>query len=169
MSPNDSFHCRVCDGRHPGPPLAFELAAPDLWNPETAKDPFNELDGEICLIKGRGFFVRGLIEIPIIGETEPFAWNTWVSLSKGDFVRVLDLWDEPGRVDEQPYAGSLANDLPCQSSPTLGLEVLLHSRPVGARPLIELKSSASPLAVEQRNGISVARVQGIASSLSHLS
>ncbi len=43
----------------------------------------------------------------------------------------------------------------------------VHSQPVGVRPTVELEHTDHPLAVEQCEGITVARVQAIAEQLLH--
>jgi len=89
--------------------MAFGLAAPDYWSDDLTADPLNVLDPEICIINGQGFFVRGLIEIPVTDHDDTFAWNVWVSLSKDNFFRAVELWDRPGRETEPPYFGWLSN------------------------------------------------------------
>jgi hypothetical protein len=42
------------------------------------------------------------------------------------------------------------------------LKTNVHTREVGVRPLVELEPTDHPLAVEQRDGIAMARVQEIA-------
>lgn len=43
----------------------------------------------------------------------------------------------------------------------------MHTQPVGLRPLVELQPTDHPLAVEQLEGMTVARVQEIAELLLH--
>jgi hypothetical protein len=49
----------------------------------------------------------------------------------------------------------------------LNLKTRVHTRPVGLRPFIELEPTEHPLAVEQQNGITLARVKEIIEGLSH--
>jgi hypothetical protein len=51
------------------------------------------------------------------------------------------------------------------SPSTLNLKTNVHTQPVGLRPLVELEPTDHPLAVEQRDGITVARVQEFAERL----
>ena len=51
--------------------------------------------------------------------------------------------------------------------PALNLKINLQSKNVNWRPHITLEPSDHPLAVEQRNGISFARVQEIAAQIEH--
>jgi hypothetical protein len=70
------------------------------------------------------------------------------------------------RENETPYFGWLSTALPCYPD-TLNLKTHVPSCPVGLRPLIEPESTEHPLAVEQRNGITMARVQEIAECVLH--
>jgi len=102
------------------------------------------------------YFVLGRIEIPVVGCDEQFVWLAWISLSQKNFSRTCELWDKAGRENEAPYFGWLSSALPYEPS-TLNLKVNLHTRPVGERPFIELEPTDHPLAVEQRDGITLAR------------
>jgi hypothetical protein len=132
-----------------------------------ADDPDCGLSSDQCVIQGQAFFVRGLIEIPVTDLDEVFSWGVWVSLSHEKFARAAELWETPGRESEPPYFGWLSTDLPIYSPSTINLKTNLHTRPVGQRPLIELEPTDHPLAVEQRSGITMARVQQIAEALLH--
>lgn len=167
MTLDESFVCGTCNERHPGPPLAFGWDAPAYWSDELSAEPLNVLEQEVCIIKDQGFFVRGLIELPILGSDRLFTWNTWVSLSKDNFFRTVELWDQPGRESQPPYFGWLSTQIPAYPVPTLNLKTNLHTRPLGQRPSIELEPTDHPLAVEQRHGISEGRVQEIAGALMH--
>ena len=48
---------------------------------------------------------------------------------------------------------------------TTRLATNLHTQPVGTRPFIEVEPTDHPLAVEQREGITMARVRGFAAIL----
>lgn len=63
--------------------------------------------------------------------------------------------------------GWLSTALPIYPLETLSLPTLVHTRPVGLRPLVELEPSDHPLAIEQRNGITRARVQELAEAILH--
>ena len=167
MSADTEFDCGTCAQRHPGPPLGYGLAAPAYWVPELAAGELNVLEQEICVIKDVGFFVHGLVEIPIRDSDDTFTWGVWVSLSKDNFFRATERWDTPGRESEPPYFGWLSSEIGVYPEPTLNLKTNLHTRPVGQRPLIELEPTGHPLAVEQREGITMARVREIAQSTIH--
>ncbi|WTS99666.1 DUF2199 domain-containing protein [Streptomyces sp. NBC_00090] len=120
-----------------------------------------------CVIKAQHYFVKGLIEIPVIGSDEVFSWGVWVSLSRENFSRAADLWDKPGRESEKPYVGWLTTELATYAPSTINLKTNVHTRPIGERPLIELEPTDHLLAVEQRAGITRDRVREIAETVLH--
>jgi hypothetical protein len=125
-----------------------------------------ELAEETCVLDGQHFFVRAQLSLPIQGSDEVFAWTVWVTQSEASFRRIVERWHEPDRVNDPPTFGYLSAILPYQPS-TLNLNARLHQRAVGLRPLVELEPTDHPLAVEQREGITWARVQALAEDLLH--
>jgi hypothetical protein len=105
--------------------------------------------------------------LPVVDAEDEFEWGVWVSLSEASYARMTELWTNPRRVDEPSYFGWLSTVLPLYEPTTLNLATRVHSQPVGTRPTVELEPTDHPLAVEQRTGITVARVQEIAERLLH--
>lgn len=161
------FQCSGCGEWHPELPFSYHSQAPAPWVSELAEEEMSELGEEQCVIRNEHFFVRGLIRIPIVDADQDFEWGVWTSLSRENFVRMSDLWHKPGRETEPPYFGWLSTALPIYEPPTLLLKTAVHTRPVGLRPLVELKPSDHPLATEQRTGITLARVRDLAERLLH--
>ncbi|CAG6397899.1 DUF2199 domain-containing protein [Streptomyces cocklensis] len=147
--------------------MGYSTMAPDVWEPRFENDPDSMLSSDQCVIRGQHFFIRGLIEIPVIGSEDVFSWGVWVSLSKDNFARALEVWNTEGRETEKPYFGWLSTELALYSESTTDLKTNAHTRPVGSRPFIELEPTDHPLAVEQRNGITHARVREIATAVLH--
>jgi hypothetical protein len=167
MSEDPGFTCSCCGQHHGELPLSFTAPAPDYWTSDLHDDPDSELSSDQCVIKKRVFFVRGLIEIPVIDTGEVFTRGVWVSLNEKNFIRASQLWHVSGRESEPPYFGWLSTELPLYSPTTIELKTNLHTRPVGERPAVELEPTAHPLAVEQRNGNTHARDQEISQTLLH--
>ncbi|MCF2530625.1 DUF2199 domain-containing protein [Yinghuangia sp. KLBMP8922] len=142
--------------------MSYGADAPAPWRPRHARGRKSELGTDLCVIKGRHFFIRGLVEIPVLGTDESFSWGVWASLSRTNFVRAQELWDDPDRTEEPPYFGWLCTALPGYRPGTLHLKTNVHTRAVGQRPFIELEPTDHPLAVEQREGITMDRVREIA-------
>lgn len=125
------------------------------------------LSSDQCVIQAQHYFVKGLIEIPVVGSNEKFSWAVWVSLSRDNFSRAADLWDSPQRGDEEPYFGWLSTDLGVYSPSTVNLKTRVHTRQVGQRPFVELEPTDHPLAVEQHTGITMERIREIAETVLH--
>lgn len=136
------------------------------WREELADDPRSMLSDEQCIIMAEHFFVRARIVIPVLDAGAEFDRGVWVSLSRANFERALDLWMTEGRESEPPYFGWLSTALPYEQT-TAGLKTHVHTQPVGKRPLVEVEHTNHPLAVEQHHGITLARVQEIAERVLH--
>ncbi|GAA4031128.1 DUF2199 domain-containing protein [Streptomyces plumbiresistens] len=167
MTSDLEFTCACCGAHHPELPMNYTAEAPAVWDPAFADADDCLLSTDQCVVRGQHYFVKGLIEIPVIGSDEVFSWGVWVSLSRESFSRASDLWDRPGREAEKPYFGWLTTDLPVYPTTTLNLKTRVHTRPVGERPFIELEPTDHPLAIEQHTGISLERVREIASAVLH--
>ncbi|CAO0829909.1 hypothetical protein SMICM17S_07400 [Streptomyces microflavus] len=108
---------------------ASSTISPDVWDPTA-------IEQHGIVIKGQHFFIRGLIEIPVIGGEDVFSWGVWVSLSKENFAGALDVWNTEGREAEKPSFGWLSTELALYSESTTDLKTNAHARPVGKRPFI---------------------------------
>jgi len=172
----EGYVCSICGQYHQGLPLKYGNPAPALFYtiPEKERGKRVLISSDQCEIRGKklfdekAFFIAGNIDIPIIGTEDKFQWTVWVSLSKKNYQRAIELWNQAGREKEPPYFGWLSTLLPLSLYPdTLNLKTNLHTQPVGIRPFIELEPTDHPLSVEQRNGISWERVQEIAELVLH--
>jgi hypothetical protein len=162
------YTCHSCGTYHAELPLGYGAPEPDSWHsiPEQERDSRCALTDSTCVIDDELFLLRGNVEIPIHGQDTCFWWGVWVSLSRTEFERIVRLWDDPSRANEPPYFGKLATRLPGYPE-TLNLHVNLHTAEAGTRPYVELEPTDHPLAVEQRSGVTMARVQQIAESYLH--
>lgn len=167
MTSDIGFTCTCCGAHHLELSMNYTAEAPAVWAPSFADADDCLLSSDQCVVGGQLYFVKGMIEIPVIGSDEVFSWGVWVSLSRENFSRAADLWDTPGREAEEPYFGWLTTDLPVYPTATLNLKTHVHTRPVGERPFIELEPTDHPLAVEQRTGITLDRVREIAAAILH--
>jgi hypothetical protein len=158
--------CRCCSKEFNPLPLSFAPIAPDPWFaiPELERDRRAVLGSDQCIIDDKHFFIRGCLETPILDCKDPFVWGIWVSLSEASFARIGELWETEIRDNEPPFFGWLCNELSVYPS-TFGLKTKVHLRNKGVRPFVELEPTDHPLAVEQRKGIRLQRVEEIASVL----
>lgn len=159
------FTCAVCEVEHEGlPDLAF--AAPLYYDavPESERGPRVTLTTDFCQVHD-DFFIRGSLEIPILGRDETFSYGVWLSVSERNFNR----YRESFQLDHPPpdrYVGWISNRLAGYPD-TLKLKAAAHVRPHKQRPLIELEPTDHPLAVLQREGISFESVVEICSTALH--
>jgi hypothetical protein len=162
------WKCNLCDEWHTHLPFAYGPNFPDLYFdiPEGERDERVKGDKDFCVIDGEHYFVRGRLEIPVIDSDQVFAWDVWVSQSEANFKRTIELMDAEGRESEEPYFGWLSNNLHLYPD-TTNLKTNVHTQPVGTVPTIELEPTDHPLAVEQREGITLERVKEIAALILH--
>src|SRR5580704_15984463 len=161
------FGCSVC-GEHHVLSLSYSVKAPLAVGAIAVE----ELDQRVvitpdqCVVDGKDFYLRGRILVPVIGLEEPFVWGVWVEVSPKNFLRTNDLWTTEGRENEPPFPGWLNTELPLFGN-TINLEVSVQTQRVGRRPQFTVVDESHPLAIEQRNGITVERVEEIAEMMVH--
>jgi len=146
----------------------FGANAPSYYYsiPEPEREGRCRLTSETCVVDNEFFFVRGCIEIPVLGAAEPYIWGAWVSLSSKSFDEFISTTDKPGRAGFGPHFGWLSTEFRVYPS-TRGLKTHVHIREPELRPLIELEPMDHPLAIEQRMGITVERVGEIYAAYMH--
>lgn len=137
-----AWTCRCCGKQFNTILLDMAFKAPDHWfqKREEERERIGKLGDDICIIE-QDIFIRGVIEIPIIGVDDHFRWGTWVSVSEESFKRVIELWRAPVVEGESPKFGWLCSKLSLYPD-TLHLKTNLHLR--GKRPLIELEPIDPP-------------------------
>jgi hypothetical protein len=152
-------------GTHKGMP-SFGAVAPLSYYaiPEAERASRCELESDDCVIDSAFFFVRGCLEIPVRGADEPLVWGVWVSLSEQSFIAWLKVFEEQLRSHVGPFFGWL-NAWFKPYPETMSLKTRVHLRDHGLRPLREPMDH--PLALEQRDGISVDRVAEIYAIMMH--
>ena len=161
------FTCVTCGKIHEGLPC-YGADRPDpYWDvPEEkrAEDVF--LTSDSCVIADRFFFVRGCLEIPVTGTGDHMEWGVWVSLKEENFFIWQDHYNTARRSHIGPFFGWLCTALPGYPN-TLHMKTMVHLRDDGIRPYIELEDSDHPLAVDQRSGITMQRVQELIDLVEH--
>ena len=161
------FQCGTCGETHKGIP-SFGPDAPASYYsiPELERADRCDIDSDGCIIDDDTFFVRGCLEIPVHSISEPFVWLVWCSLSLESFKQWVASYELKKRSDIGPFFGWLNTRLPFYDE-TLNLKTMVHLRDNGLRPLIELEPTEHPLAVAQRDGISVKFAQEMTTKLLH--
>jgi hypothetical protein len=155
------FTCSCCGQEHEGlADLAF--AAPYYYYtvPEDERERRCLLTSDLCCIDDEDFFIRGCLEIPVIGRAELFTWGSWCSVSRTNFEKYREVFGEARQSHVGPFFGWFSVRLPGYPE-TLGLKVMAHLRDERTRPWFEIEETHHPLSLEYRSGISEERLQQI--------
>jgi hypothetical protein len=161
------WQCHICGVEHDDLPLCFGIEAP--WR---ALVPENEFENRVhltpdqCVVDDETFFIRGHIQIPILDYPDPLAFSVWSSLSARSFFKMGERWEAPDRASDPPYFGWLCSPIPVYPS-TIHLKLSVQSRSPGLTPVFVVEPSEHPLAIDQHNGITVARWHELAHQLPH--
>jgi hypothetical protein len=161
------FECVTCGTYHVGmPSFGWDYPVQYLLIPEPERERRIDLSSDTCVIDDKWFFVRGCLEIPVHEQDEPLSWGVWCSLSKETFLRYGEIFDKVEREAGESFFGWLCSAVPGHPD-TQQLKTMVHVRPWPTRPFVELESTDHPLAIEQRQGITVARAREIAERFMH--
>ena len=95
-----------------------------------------------------------MLQIPIHDYPRAFGFGVWVSQKRENFFTYLDNFesDQIG-----PFFGWLSARLSYYPTDTTNLKAMVHFRGKKERPLIEAEPSNHPLALDQRNGITLGK------------
>jgi hypothetical protein len=162
---NHSWTCRCCEQQFNTLPTSYGAIAPLNWFalPKDQRAARAKLDSDICIIDNREWYVRGCLEVPIVGSSEPFVWGIWVSVSEESLRYILDKWQAEIGPEEPPRFGWLCSWIPGYPEPRdIKCHVFLRSGDL--YPRIVLEPTDYPLAIEQRHGITVERIEQIAAA-----
>ena len=150
-----SYQCSVCGETHDSLPHMV-IDKPDYyWSvPEEERAERVELSPETCIIDDEDYFIRGVIEIHVHDYPHNFGFGVWVSQKRENFYTYVENFDS---ADIGPFFGWLSTRLACYEEDTLLLKTMAHFRGGGERPRIELDETEHPLAIDQREGITLDR------------
>ncbi len=158
------WSCSVCGETHRG---LIDLACgkPAQWPGAEDKAPNSALDlggnflsEDFCVLEGQHFFVRAVIELPILGGgNRQFGFGVWSTLSRENFLRYLAAFDSGEQDGLGPWFGWFSNRLEGYPD-TLNLKCQVHPVSGRKRPRVVLEPTDHPLAVEQHHGISFDRL-----------
>jgi hypothetical protein len=153
------YRCKTCGEDHEGlPDLGADEPDPCLEIPEEERAGRVVLTPDTCIIDDRDYFIRGVILIPIKRSKERFGIGAWVSQSKEHFDEYVGA---PDSAEYGPFFGWLSTRVRYFEEDTFLLKTMAHFRRGGKRPTIELEPTDHPLAVDQREGITLVKAREI--------
>jgi hypothetical protein len=156
-----TFTCRCCGQVHDGlADLVFAAPAFYYTVPESERERRCTLTADMCSIDDEDFFIRGCLEIPIKGSSQKFSWGVWCSVSRTNFAKYQEVFEDEHQSNVGPFFGWFSVRLPGYPN-TLNLKVMAHLRDNRMRPLFDLEESDHPLSLDYRHGITMERLQEI--------
>jgi len=74
---SETWTCATCGKSHADAALSFAADFPDMYaNLKSEDRDLRAVVGtDQCIVDARWFFVRGCLEIPVLGHREPFLWG----------------------------------------------------------------------------------------------
>jgi hypothetical protein len=121
-------------------------------------DPNNFLSEEFCIMGNSRFFLRGVMELAILGGGgRSLNYAIWAEVSRASFGAYFQSFDDADQSRLGLMTGTFANSL-AGFVETLGQTCTVRPRNGGARPLVTLNAADHPLAQQQAKGISLDRM-----------
>lgn len=148
------YICECCGTEYDKIPLYFGSSFPDYYFsvPPNERGQRIELEDSLCVVDQSHFFHRGFLTIPITDYPEDLVFSVWTSISEDNFGLRMDLWENPKRVDQDPYFGWLQTDIPTYVD-TLNIKTKAYECEVGLIPDIFVYEEDHQLTIDQRDGI----------------
>ncbi|MCF6275878.1 MAG: DUF2199 domain-containing protein [Robiginitomaculum sp.] len=87
------FMCSECSDIHKGSPsFSHRLPAYALDVPDNEHNERLYYTDDVCVVDDEHFFIRVILEIPIIEVEDPFTWGVWVSQSEDNFMQYQETY-----------------------------------------------------------------------------
>jgi hypothetical protein len=154
------YRCATSGQLHDGlPDIGSAYPFIYLEIPENERQRRAQLTDDTCVIDDHDFLIRGVLEIPIHDRAERFGIGVWVSQKRENFLAYVN---DPDSTEIGPFFGWLCTRIEYYSAETLALKAMAHFPGHGLRPFIELAPTDHPLAVDQREGITLDKAWEIA-------
>lgn len=149
-----AYQCSCCGQEYAELPLCFGTGYPDYYFaiPPDERENRVEMEESLCVIDGEHFFHRGRLTIPINDHDQDLIFNVWATLSKQNFEKRNDLWNNANRVNEPPYFGWMQTVIPTYGD-TINIATQATENEVGLIPAITVNEEGHRLTEDQQNGI----------------
>lgn len=148
-----NYRCSDCGELHNDLPDIGMDKADYYWTvPEEKRDERIEFTEDTCVIDNGDFFIRGVIEIPILDYPHTFGFGVWISQKRENFYTYLNNYDSS---EIGPFFGWLSTSIAYYEEDTLLLKTKAHFRSGEQRPRIELELTEHQLTMDQIDGITL--------------
>jgi hypothetical protein len=149
------YKCSSCDQVHEGlPDITFEMpdACHDLGTRRRAEQML--LTSDFCILEGKQYFVRCVMEAPVHGFSQRFGWGVWCKLDWKNYKLCWDRFEQSDNNDMMPLSGTLANNLRHYPD-TLGRSCTIQLQNDRVRPLAFIDKPDHLLTIHQRDGMTL--------------
>jgi len=158
------WECAPCGKAHTGifdiaydKPAGWADSTSRISNADLAPGVTHFLADDYCVMEDEDYFVRCVLELPIVGTEDRLGLGVWSTLLKKNFILYLQSFRDPNQGRLGPWFGWFSNRLSGYPD-TLNLKCQVRPRDDRQRPTIEIEASDHPLSADQRNGISIDRL-----------
>lgn len=169
MSMIDGYWCSICGQYHEGMPMDIAYTDPHPPILAAARERGEEIErsSDWCIVNNwQTCFVRTILDIPVHDGPKAFTYGVWVAVSPHYLMHLLDCWDTGVPDDEPRFVGYVGNQIDPYPD-TLFLDVEMDARSATRRLSLTVVSPDHPLGIEQRTGITMARVQQLVETIKH--
>jgi hypothetical protein len=155
----NTFVCPQCGKQHGELPLdlAYHRPADYFKISEAERSTRIKIDSDLCVIDETEFYIRGVLELPVQNTEKTFTWGVWARVKEGDFRKYLELWDVDNVESEPRFEAKLSGGAKYYAGSDF-LDITVHLRSNGKRPLFKVVADDHPLGIDQRNGITMEKV-----------
>ncbi|MEW7292863.1 DUF2199 domain-containing protein [Aquimarina sp. 2304DJ70-9] len=156
------FKCECCGTEYDDMPLCFGSEFPDYYYsiPPDERKSRIEIEKSLCVVDEEHFFHRGRLTIPILDYPEDLYFDIWASISRENFEKRMDDWNNPQRIENEPYFGWLQNQIPTYKN-TLNIKSRAIEQNVDSIVEIEIGEENHQLTFDQENGITLEKAKKI--------
>lgn len=163
---NSTYKCACCGQVYEQMPLCFGSGVPEYYFaiPPEERENRIQLDESLCVIDEKYFFHRGRLTIPITDYPEDLIFNVWTSVSEENFYLRIDLWEDPNRINQEPYFGWLQTRVPAYGE-TLSIKTVAVEQGMGLIPEIKMIEENHPLTIDQEKGITFEKAVAIVNEI----
>ena len=162
-----AYICSVCGKEHDALPRDMAYQRPgdyfDVPPDEHSKRVWfdAETNPDLCVIDGSKFYLRGVLAVPIQNEADEFRWGPWAQVEEKYLRRYYELWNETDVSGEPTFRGTLSGGVR-DFADSDELEVIIELQSNNQRPRLTVVSETHPLAIAQRNGVTLEEVHTFA-------
>lgn len=137
--------------------LDYGFQLPDaIWDlSPKEREKRAKYDSDLAQLDHR-YFLRGILQLPIISTNEQFRWGIWVEVGQNKFMSYVKNYSDDNS-HEAPFDGIIANQLRGYSN-TIGVYVKVQLGDRSSRPRFLVVGNKNLLAIDQNEGVTLGRI-----------